>query len=473
MNHCVPDFDMEDDDLIPTSSSTLNCHKKSPMLEDDIMELLWENGQVVMQSQTQRSLKKSPPSKFDDAVLPPTSQQPLTDHLFMQEDEMATWLQYNPLNDANFVSDLLYDGPNPCAVTTAPVRTPHRLPVKNFAHFSREKSAATEDTGPSNLKSLVKESTIGDSSDAPEVTRIVERESVAATTVATSSFNDGVEVVEMDVMSLPGGSSASASTGPSAQKPPAEERKRKGREAAENADCRSEDVEFESAEVKKQSRGSTSTKRSRAAEVHNQSERRRRDRINEKMKALQELIPRCNKSDKASMLDEAIEYLKSLQLQVQMMSMGCGMVPMMYPGVQQYMAPMGMGYGMSMGMEMGMTRTLMPFPNALAGSAFPTQPTAAHLGPRFPMPAFHMPPVPAHPSRLRTTNTPDPPLNSLGKQNLNQPRMPYYADPCQQHLGLHQMQMPLPQNQTMALPVAIKPCSSSGTESTHNHQQSG
>ena len=82
---------------------------------------------------------------------------------------------------------------------------------------------------------------------------------------------------------------------------------------------------------------------------------RRRDRINEKMRALQELIPRCNKvyhvydfplylhlplticfsclgyysvdanilhipesqSDKASMLDEAIEYLKSLQLQVQ------------------------------------------------------------------------------------------------------------------------------------------------------------
>lgn len=86
------------------------------------------------------------------------------------------------------------------------------------------------------------------------------------------------------------------------------------------------DVEFEATDVKKQARGSTSTKRSRAAEVHNLSERvsnllqlykgqcsffcvfvirlfmeniptlqRRRDRINEKMKALQELIPRCNK----------------------------------------------------------------------------------------------------------------------------------------------------------------------------------
>ncbi|XLT82803.1 hypothetical protein HN873_004556 [Arachis hypogaea] len=47
---------------------------------------------------------------------------------------------------------------------------------------------------------------------------------------------------------------------------------------------------------------------------------RRRDRINERMRALQELIPRCNKSNKASMLDEPIEYMKSLKLQVQVYS---------------------------------------------------------------------------------------------------------------------------------------------------------
>ncbi|CAA6663671.1 unnamed protein product [Spirodela intermedia] len=58
-------------------------------------------------------------------------------------------------------------------------------------------------------------------------------------------------------------------------------------------------------------------KRSRSAEIHNLSERRRRDRINEKMRALQALVPSCNKVDRASMLDEVIEYLKSLQMQVQ------------------------------------------------------------------------------------------------------------------------------------------------------------
>uniref|UniRef100_A0A0A9G7B9 BHLH domain-containing protein n=1 Tax=Arundo donax TaxID=35708 RepID=A0A0A9G7B9_ARUDO len=43
------------------------------------------------------------------------------------------------------------------------------------------------------------------------------------------------------------------------------------------------------------------------------------------MKALQNLIPNSSKTDKASMLDDAIEYLKQLQLQVQMLSMRNGL----------------------------------------------------------------------------------------------------------------------------------------------------
>ncbi|MBA0605301.1 hypothetical protein Godav_017890, partial [Gossypium davidsonii] len=234
------------------------------------------------------------------------------------------------------------------------------------------------------------------------------------------------------------------------------------------------DVESESADTKKQTRGSTSTKRSRAAEVHNLSERRRRDRINEKMRALQELIPRCNKSDKASMLDEAIEYLKSLQLQVQMMSMGCGMVPMMFPGVQQYMPTMGMGIGMGMGMDIG--RPTMPFTNVLAGSPLPTPAAAAHLGPRFPMPPFHMPPpalapAPApDPSRIQPNNQSDTMLNRLGVQNPNQPCVPNFADPYQQYnIGLHPMQLSPPLNQAMAQPSSSKPSTSKGADNLENH----
>ncbi|GJS46488.1 transcription factor PIF1 [Tanacetum coccineum] len=203
------------------------------------------------------------------------------------------------------------------------------------------------------------------------------------------------------------------------------------------------DVEFDYAEAKKPSRGSTSTKRSRAAKVHNLSERRRRDRINEKMKALQELIPRCNKSDKASMLDEAIEYLKSLQMQVHMMSMGYGMVPMMFPpGIQPYMPPMAaMGMGMGMGMEhVGMNRPMVPYPAVTPGPPMPNPAAATHLSQRFPVLRFPMPQIPV----MGPTRSLDQMMNSLPLQNANQLRVPF-ADPYQQYIGLPQTQMPQPQ----------------------------
>ncbi|KAA3475129.1 transcription factor PIF3 [Gossypium australe] len=115
--------------------------------------------------------------------------------------------------------------------------------------------------------------------------------------------------------------------------------------------------------------------------------KRRRDKINEKMRALQELIPNCNKVDKASMLDEAIDYLKTLQLQVQvsnktfnngildlgqMMSMGTAgvyMPPMMLPAssMQHINARQLGGYSamaMGMGMQMGLgCTTATQFPS--------------------------------------------------------------------------------------------------------------
>ncbi|XAR64048.1 hypothetical protein NMG60_11024249 [Bertholletia excelsa] len=97
-----------------------------------------------------------------------------------------------------------------------------------------------------------------------------------------------------------------------------------------------------------------SSKRNRAAEVHNLSEKRRRSRINEKMKALQNLIPNSSKTDKASMLDEAIEYLKQLQLQVQMLSMrnGLSLHPLSMLGSLHPTQPPQTGIGLDMGEEL-------------------------------------------------------------------------------------------------------------------------
>ncbi|KAG0625921.1 hypothetical protein M758_2G088500 [Ceratodon purpureus] len=72
-------------------------------------------------------------------------------------------------------------------------------------------------------------------------------------------------------------------------------------------------------------------RRGQATDPHSIAERLRRERIAERMKALQELVPNSNKTDKASMLDEIIDYVKFLQLQVKVLSMsrlgGAGALP--------------------------------------------------------------------------------------------------------------------------------------------------
>lgn len=199
--------------------------------------------------------------------------------------------------------------------------------------------------------------------------------------------------------------------------------KRKFRDA-EDSECHSEDVEEESVGVKKTAPSRASgSKRSRAAEVHNLSERRRRDRINEKMRALQELIPNCNKVDKASMLDEAIEYLKTLQLQVQIMSMGAGlcMPPMMLPTGMQPMhaphmahfSPMAIGMGMGLGMGFGMG---MPDMNGGSSGYHPM----IHVPP---VQGAHFPgqPMPGHAAALHGMSGPNLQVFGIPGQGLSMP----------------------------------------------------
>ncbi|KAG0494420.1 hypothetical protein HPP92_005414 [Vanilla planifolia] len=61
-------------------------------------------------------------------------------------------------------------------------------------------------------------------------------------------------------------------------------------------------------------------RRGQATDPHSIAERVRREKIAERMKNLQELVPNSNKNDRASMLDEIIDYVKFLQLQVKVLS---------------------------------------------------------------------------------------------------------------------------------------------------------
>ncbi|CAK9134089.1 unnamed protein product [Ilex paraguariensis] len=63
-------------------------------------------------------------------------------------------------------------------------------------------------------------------------------------------------------------------------------------------------------------------RRGQATDSHSLAERVRREKISERMKYLQNLVPGCNKiTGKAGMLDEIINYVQSLQRQVEFLSM--------------------------------------------------------------------------------------------------------------------------------------------------------
>ncbi|PIN04210.1 hypothetical protein CDL12_23249 [Handroanthus impetiginosus] len=63
-------------------------------------------------------------------------------------------------------------------------------------------------------------------------------------------------------------------------------------------------------------------RRGQATDSHSLAERARREKISKKMKCLQDLVPGCNKmTGKAEMLDEIINYVQSLQKQVEFLSM--------------------------------------------------------------------------------------------------------------------------------------------------------
>ncbi|XP_021747794.1 transcription factor BHLH089-like isoform X1 [Chenopodium quinoa] len=97
-------------------------------------------------------------------------------------------------------------------------------------------------------------------------------------------------------------------------------------------------------------------RRGQATDSHSLAERARREKISERMRILQDLVPGCNKViGKALVLDEIINYIQSLQRQVEFLSMKLEAVnTRTSPGVegfpskdfgQQAFDTSGMGYG--------------------------------------------------------------------------------------------------------------------------------
>lgn len=246
------------------------------------MELLWQNGQVVMQSQNQRPSSRK--SASGGEVLIPTEreirstaeEQQQQQHMFMQEDEMASWLQY-PLDDPSFerdfYSDLLYSAPPPPPLITSstqprsateirsqpaaprppippPLVRPDNPPrVHNFVHFSRLPVRLRTEVAAPSVRTEKDSSTVVESCETPAVgpeSRVSHTVAVSTATAGGTSAAAGelaAGTCDLTFTSSPGGSRTSFSeeTRRPQQKPSAatDDRKRKARETDDN-ECQSE-----------------------------------------------------------------------------------------------------------------------------------------------------------------------------------------------------------------------------------------
>ncbi|XP_042463199.1 transcription factor PIF4-like isoform X2 [Zingiber officinale] len=337
----------------------------------ELVELLWQDGHLVMHSHNNRKISMSG-SEF----------KPIQEHEedsmnLIQDEETVSWLQ-NPvenLSEKEFCPEFFSEMADTNAICPEKINTAARdgngfassapehsaqhegnmLPPKpgykqessckngsglNCFHFPellRQKSSEKGSIGLSTVGSQMSTTPmtgIGSNTDGSsqihgqgDLRSVVVDTAEGSKDVASSCFQS--ESGQKHYPSSSGTSGSSFKCHTEVQHAKIDCKKRKKGLYVGYLEDQCKDIE-DSFDAKKQ-------RRSRAAEVHNLSERRRRDRINEKMKALQELIPHSNKTDKASMLDDAIEYMKSLKLQMQMW-IGSGMAQMMFPGAQQYMA---------------------------------------------------------------------------------------------------------------------------------------
>ncbi|EOA27177.1 hypothetical protein CARUB_v10023275mg [Capsella rubella] len=317
---------------------SLSNNRRSIRPQDELVELLWRDGKVVLQSQTHRDQTQTQKQDHHEGAL--------RSNTFLEDQETVSWIQYPPDEDpfetddfsSHFFSTVdsiqrqtsetvkpkpVPDPPQVMAKTKAGSDHPQVMPPPKFRltdsssgnmELGKEQYSVTT-VGLSHCGSNPSQSDLDVSMSHARSKNIKEKlyPNASSSSGGSSGCSFGKDIKEM-------ASGGSITT----------DRKRK------HIMDTDESVSQSDATGNKSNQRSGSTRRSRAAEVHNLSERRRRDRINERMKALQELIPHCSKTDKASILDEAIDYLKSLQLQLQVMWMGSGMTaaPMMFPGVQ-------------------------------------------------------------------------------------------------------------------------------------------
>lgn len=162
----------------------------------------------------------------------------------------------------------------------------------------------------------------------PSDTALVDRASKFSPIVNSEENSRGnLEAVKqepMDSYSNPNSSSSPAVSNPTVDQNPKstkrKEREKKGKESSKKSKKAANEASEEGGE--KLPYVHVRARRGQATDSHSLAERARREKINARMKLLQELVPGCNKiSGTAMVLDEIINHVQSLQRQVEFLSM--------------------------------------------------------------------------------------------------------------------------------------------------------
>ncbi|KAI9382007.1 hypothetical protein POPTR_014G066500v4 [Populus trichocarpa] len=329
MSHqCVPSWEV-DDNRTTAPKLSLRFHSNSsapdmPMLDYEVAELTWENGQIAMHGLGPPRVPAKPiastsPSKYtwdkprasgtlesivNQATCVPQCNKATFDNSTGSDHDLIPWFNHHK---ASASATMTMDALVPCSNRSDQGRTTHVI-----------------DSGPAGLGTCVVGcSTRVGSCSAPAATQDEDglltgkRARVARVPVppewsrdqsvnhsATFGKKDSQQMtvdscerefgVGFTSTSFGSQENTSSGTNPCTKTLTADENdsvchSRPQREAGKEDDKK-----------KGNGKSSVSTKRSRAAAIHNQSERKRRDKINQRMKTLQKLVPSSSKVRKVS-----------------------------------------------------------------------------------------------------------------------------------------------------------------------------
>ncbi|VFQ87867.1 unnamed protein product [Cuscuta campestris] len=390
MSQCVPNWDIDDahnstpidiNALAPSASNSL-C-TDVPSMDYEVAELTWENGQLAMHG---LGAPRQPTKLLaSDTLLKEAWEKPRAGGTLESIVSQATCMptrkrgggvegvvggEMVPWFDPNNHRQLVAAAKNPGAASSSatltmdalvPCSKPTSPPIPRWPGHEREPSAAA----------LGFSGHVGSCSVLPGGGRVRGGGAREMSVSASATYSKDSRQMSMtdtrgerDVFTEGFTSTSMASPENTSSE---KQCTLKSVDDNDHSVCHSRSQRDNEMDEKKDGKSSVSTKRSRAAATHNQSERKRRDKINQRMKTLQKLVPNSSKTDKASMLDEVIEYLKQLQSQIHMMSRMNMPPAMMFPlAMQQQLQMSMMGPAAAAAMGMGIAG-MMDMNNIAAG----------------------------------------------------------------------------------------------------------